>query len=221
MAVDYAINRQALVALCGGFATPSLGQFASPGEFGFSKDLKSRPYDMEKARALVKEAGAMGKTVTFVATSDKFNKGREVAEAIAYMIEQTGLKVKLMIMPKAEANKYWRVLGENRSYMSDIQLNSTDALLEVESRYPQLFVEGGTNYALNDSEPTRLFKELLAETDYIKRREKVAKAWTYVYEQAHYVPIIKLENMWGIAKDLEWKIDIAGRPFFADMKFTK
>ncbi len=220
LAVEYAIDKKALTALYGGFVTQSLGQFASPGDFGFNPNLKVRPYDLEKARALVREAGALGNTVTVVSTSDRYLKDREVAEAIAYMIEQTGLKVKLMLMPKAEANKYWRTVGPDRAYMVDINIWISDALLEVESRYFQIFAEGGNNMAIKDPEPTKLYKEAISEADYNKRREKVAKAWTYVYDQSHYVPLFKPEVIWGIAKNLEWKPDITGRPFFSDMKFT-
>ncbi len=220
LAVEYTIDRKALVALYGGFITPSLGQFASPNDFGFNPNLKSRPYDLEKAKALVKEAGAVGKTITFVGPSDRFIKGREVAEAIAYMIEQTGLKVKLMLLPHVEVDKYKKTEGENRKYAADIIICPTDTLMEVESRYPTLFVKGGVNYALNDLEPTRLYKELLSEIDIDKRGKKVGDAWTYLYEQAHYVPIFKLGWIWGVAKNLEWNVDIAGRPFIADMRFT-
>ncbi len=219
-AVDYAIDRKALVAMYEGYATPSLGQFASPGDFGFNPDLKSRPYDIERAKALVREAGAVGKTVTFVAPTDRWAKCREVAEAVAYMIEKTGLKVKLMLMPETEATRYSSVRGEDRKIKADILISPTDLVLEVETKIPELFIEGGRNFALNDTKPESLYKEAVAEADLAKRGEKVAKTYTYLYEQAHYVPIFKLKWIWGIAKNLEWKVDIAGRPFFADMRFT-
>ncbi len=220
LAVEYAIDRQALVALYGGMVTPSLGQFASPGDFGFSPDLKSRPYNVEKARGLVKETSAVGKTVTLMAATDKWLKAREVAEAVAYMIEQTGLKVKLLLVPTVEAQKSAKPIGENRKYMVDLLLKDTDALLEVENRFNQFFVQGGQFNSIDDLEPTRLYKEVLAETDYAKRGRKLAKAWEYVYEQSHHVPLFKRESLWGLAKNLQWNIDIAGRPFIADMRFT-
>ncbi len=220
LAVEYAIDRKALVSLYGGFGTPSLGQFASPGEFGFKSGLKSRPYDLEKARTLVKEAGAVGMSLSFVAPNDRPAKARELAEAITFMIEQTGLKVKLMLMSRDEVERYKKTNGPDRQLMSDIVLAVSDALLQVESRYEQMFVEGGRHNAINDHEPTRLYSEELAETNLTKRGEKLAKAWEYVYEQAHYVPLFKLEWMWGLGKNLQWDIDIAGRPFFADMKLT-
>ncbi len=50
----------------------------------------------------------------------------------------------------------------------------------------------------------RLHKEALAETDIAEREKKLGKAWGYVYEQVHYVPLFKLEWIWGLAKNLEW-----------------
>ncbi len=220
LAIDHAVDRQALVALYAGLATPSLGQFASPGDFGFNPNLKSRPHDLEKARALVKEAGAVGKTVTLGGYVGKWPKDREAAEALAYMIEQTGLKVKLTLMDKAEGTRYRRTQGEDRKYKMDMFVAPSDALLEVETRGTGMFVEGGQHMALNDLEPTRLYKEELAETDIAKREEKLRKIWGYAYEQAHYVPLFKVNVLWGLAKNLEWEPDLTGRPIVADMRFT-
>ncbi len=220
LAVDYAIDRRALIALYGGQVTPSLGQFASPGEFGFNPNLKSRPYDLEKARALVKEAGAVGRTVSLVSQAGRYAKDREAGEAIAYMIEQTGFKVKLMLLPPAEAQKYKSTQGADRRYMADLHVSASDAFMEVETRAQTMFVEGGVHYALNDLEPTRLYKEAQAETDYAKRWEKVGKVWAYVYEKAHYVPLYKLPWIWGIARNLEWQPDLARRPYVPAMRFT-
>ncbi len=220
LAVDYAIDRQVIVTIFNGFATPSLGQFASPRDFGFNPALKNRPYDLEKAKALVREAGAVGKTVTFISPVARIAKDKEAAESVAYMIEQTGLKVDLKFLPRPDYNNYWNTYGKFRQYMSDIFIKSSDTVLEAESRFPFLFVEGGQNYALNDLEPTRLFNDVMGERNLARRAEKLGKVWAYVYEQVHYVPLIKPDFIWGIAKNLKWDVDIAGRPFVADMKFT-
>ncbi len=220
LAVEYAIDRQALVAMQEGLVTLSLGQFASPGDFGFNPNLKNRPYDLEKAKALVKEAGAVGKTLSLVGSTDRWSKDREVAEAIAYMIEQSGLKVRLMLLPQEQINRYKSVSGENRKLKADIVLSPSDAFQEVETRLYHILVEGGDYCTTPDPETTRLYKEVLAEADYAKRGEKLAKVWAYVYEQVHYIPLFKLKWIWGMAKNLEWDIDIIGRPFFTDMRFT-
>src|SRR5579884_2145976 len=97
-ALDYSLDRQALVGLFNGQATILQGQLAVPGEFGYSPDTKARPYDLERAKALVAEAGATGKTVTMTCGDNKRPKQRELCQAASSMFEKTGLKVNLMML---------------------------------------------------------------------------------------------------------------------------
>lgn len=55
-AANYAINRQGLVKLMGGYAEPAKGHVA-PGDPWFGKPSFDVKYDPEKAKALLKEAG--------------------------------------------------------------------------------------------------------------------------------------------------------------------
>ena len=66
-ALNIAIDRQALAdSLFGGYALPARGQLVNPKAFGFNEALEVYPYDPEKAKALIKEAGAEGKTINLV-----------------------------------------------------------------------------------------------------------------------------------------------------------
>ncbi len=220
LAIDYAIDREALVSLHSGFLNVSQGQMASRGDFGFNPNLKSRPYDLEKARAQVREAGAVGKTLTLVASSDKLPHSREVAEALTNMIEKTGLKIKLMVMPHNEAKKYKDVWGENRKLKADIGVFYTTVVLEAETNFSYIFTKDGAQCGTPDPESDRFFIEATTEADYAKRGKKLGKAWEYVYGQAHYIPLYRPETLWGCSKNLEWKVDPGERPFIADMRFT-
>ena len=56
-ALNYAVDRQTIIdALLGGTATP-LGQPFVPGGFGYNPDNQAYPYDPDKARELLAEAG--------------------------------------------------------------------------------------------------------------------------------------------------------------------
>jgi peptide/nickel transport system substrate-binding protein len=220
LAVDYAMDRKSLVDLFAGQAVPSQGQFASPADFGFDRELKSRPYDLERARALVQQAGAAGKTVTLMGTSDRALHDREVAEAVASMIQKSGLKVSLMVLPFAEVNAYQKTASAGQTKkMVDMLIFPSDVVLESESRFGQIFTKGGTQFALNDLEPTRLFAQVKATADYDKRGQLLAQAWAYVYSHAHYVPLFRPPRLWGLAKNLDWTPDILGNGVVADMKF--
>ncbi len=89
-AIAYAIDRDALIqSLFEGYAAPVNSIGAKP-IFGYSDKVEAYPYDPEKAKTLVKEAGAEGQTVEFL-TSPAYS--RALVEAIQQMVSEVGLKV--------------------------------------------------------------------------------------------------------------------------------
>src|SRR5439155_17029083 len=63
-AMNYAINKQELAdKLYSGALTLAMGVLP-PTSWGFSQDIKGYGYDPEKARALLKDAGYNGQTLT-------------------------------------------------------------------------------------------------------------------------------------------------------------
>src|SRR5690606_40770893 len=74
-ALNLAIDRQAMVdSLFMGYATIAKGSHVNPAAFGFNENLDYYPYDLEKARALIKEAGAEGKPLVVVGESGRWLK---------------------------------------------------------------------------------------------------------------------------------------------------
>jgi len=97
-AIAYAIDRQTLVsALLEGFGKP-VDSIAAEPIFGYIPDITGYPYDPEKARALVKEAGASGASISFL-TSPAYD--RRVVEALQQMISDVGLKVDIVALDHA------------------------------------------------------------------------------------------------------------------------
>jgi peptide/nickel transport system substrate-binding protein len=97
-AIAYAIDKRGLVeALLQGLAKPVDSIGAEP-IFGYQPDAKGYGYDPAKARALIKEAGAVGATITFL-TSPAYD--RRLVEAIQQMINDAGLKVEVVALDHA------------------------------------------------------------------------------------------------------------------------
>ncbi|MEQ8507562.1 MAG: ABC transporter substrate-binding protein [Rhodospirillaceae bacterium] len=56
-ALNYAVNKQQIIDILLGGATEPSGQAAVKASFGYNPDVKAYPYDPDKARALLAEAG--------------------------------------------------------------------------------------------------------------------------------------------------------------------
>lgn len=213
LAIDYALDRETMVKLFNGQATILPGHLALSGEFGFNPSLKAR-YDRQKAIALVREANAVGKTLTFFSHAGKRPKDRELAEAIAYMIEQTGLKVKLEIVTGSGREYY-------REQPSDLFLHAPDFVLESEGRLTKTFYRGSTQVRMQDEQAWKLMDDVFAELDLEKRAQKVASVWAYLHDEAHYFPLVVPVTTYGLAANLEWRVANAmALPSVANMKFT-
>jgi peptide/nickel transport system substrate-binding protein len=113
-AVNYAIDREALVRIYGGLATPT--ENVLPPNYPSYKKLNLYPFDLAKAKSLIKQAGATGADVT-VWTSN--NATRHAPEAGAYLQDQLkkiGLNAKLKTV---NAAIYWTTVG-NQATKSQI-----------------------------------------------------------------------------------------------------
>lgn len=103
-AINYAINQQGIVdKIMRGFATAG-AQNSPAGYLGHNPALTPR-YDLDKAKALMKEAGLEGGfSVTMMAPNNRYVNDEKIAQAAASMLAKINIKVDLKTMPKAQ---YW------------------------------------------------------------------------------------------------------------------
>ncbi len=114
-AVNYAIDKRSLARLFGGLLEPGCN-FLPPGMKGYEKvdpcpygDPNAAP-DLEKARALIKQAGATGKTVSVWGNDEP--ELRSVAEYTSDVLNSIGLKAKPKII---EASVYFTTIGNQKT----------------------------------------------------------------------------------------------------------
>ncbi len=97
-AIALAIDRDSLItALQQGYAKP-VNEVLTPANFGYSGDVQGWPFDPERAKALIKEAGAQGASLSFI-TSPVYD--RRLNEAVQQMLQDVGLKVDIQVMDQA------------------------------------------------------------------------------------------------------------------------
>ena len=104
-ALNYAVNRQAIIdSLFGGDAI-ALGQTFGPGGFGYPADDEPYPYDPDQARALLAEAGYPdGFHLDILATS---TANLDAVAAVMGDFEEIGIRPKLEVIHHTIGNNRW------------------------------------------------------------------------------------------------------------------
>jgi len=103
-AVNYGIDRNALVRLYGGLATPT--ENVLPPTYPQYKKHNLYPHDLAKAKQLIQQAGVKGQSVT-VWTSNR-DTAKKPAAYLQDVLNQMGFKAKLKVI---DASIYWTTVG--------------------------------------------------------------------------------------------------------------
>jgi peptide/nickel transport system substrate-binding protein len=105
-AVNFGINRQALVRIYGGLATPT--ENVLPPTYPQYKKLDLYPYNLAKAKQLIKDAGATGADVTVWTSDNESRRAPEAAQYLQQVLKSIGLNAKLK---QINAAVYWTTVG--------------------------------------------------------------------------------------------------------------
>jgi peptide/nickel transport system substrate-binding protein len=103
-AISLAIDRNVIIKdLLLGYARPVVSPIP-PGLVGHT-DLGQKPYDPEKARQLLKQAGLQNVSIDFVMMKDLYPKQLEIAQAVAAMLGEVGIKLNVKNLEIATARE--------------------------------------------------------------------------------------------------------------------
>ena len=105
-AVNYAINREALVRIYGGLATPT--ENVLPPTYPQYKKLNLYPYNLAKAKQLIKSAGATGAAVTIWTSNNASRHAPEAGQYLQGVLKSIGMNAKLK---EINAAVYWATVG--------------------------------------------------------------------------------------------------------------
>jgi peptide/nickel transport system substrate-binding protein len=203
-AVAYAINRKAISEnILGGVCEPA-SSIISPGTFGYLEGVPLIPYDPNKAKALLKEAGvAPGTKVPFVYHTQAFAAlpgAPQVLEAVAGNLEAVGLSID-------------RKAVDTDAWMSMMRGNKAYGIFYAPSGTPD---DGGelinTWFALNSAWTPRsvqrpeydaLFKEQQQTADPEKRKALLQKFVKMEQENFEMVPFLWCSTPYAVTKRIK------------------
>lgn len=184
-ALNYAVDKNAIVSrILQGAGTVATAPIP-PRVFGYSAQTPY-PYDPERARKLLAEAGWTGREIVMIAPSGRYLKDREIAEAVQMYLQAVGLNVKLTTMEWAAYIS--KVMGEVRDFDLFL-LGWSTVTLDADYGLYSLF---RTNASFNRMRYSNLrvdalLDEARSETSAERRRQLYSEAQKLIWEDAPWI----------------------------------
>lgn len=202
-ALNYAVDKEALVKqLYGGYATVDAGQLLSPSILGYNESLKPYPYDVNKAKDLLQQAGAVGKTVNIVGTSGRWLKDREIVEAVAGYWKAAGVDVKTQVL---EFGAYLDELFNRKARPDAVYVSSSNDILDADRQLSTYYQAGGVGSSNTNQTLSDLVTKGRQTTDPDDRAKVYQEALKLAYDQAYFVWLVNNQDVYGMSKRLDWK----------------
>ena len=200
-ALNYAVDKQALVKLFGGEASVLEGQWLTSGVPGFNTSIKAYPYDPAKAKQLLAQAGyPNGFETTFAWTIGATALDKELGQAVAGYFEQVGLKLKQQPLEYATFRTTFREgAGKIGPLFQWALLTPPDPEMTLSIYGPgslyRRFPDGG--------KVDELMTAGAKETDPAKRAKIYSDLVAYWYDDPFGVYLIVPNDLYGAAKNLK------------------
>lgn len=187
-ALSYALDKDAIVKACySGVARTATGYYPS-NVFAF-KDFGVLPYDLKKARELMKKAGyENGLELNFIVEPREMDV--RLAEAIQNMWDKIGLKVKLYQMA---ASTY---TGQKLQYQLGLRAGNANEPSNILIIYDSAF---GERLEPNDQKLDKMLKEAITFYDNGKRAAAYGKIQDYLHDVRYSIPLAFTPVIYGVS----------------------
>lgn len=198
-ALNYAVDKWAIIkSLAGGQGEP-LAIAAQPKVPGIDSSLKPYPYDPEKAKALLKEAGyPNGFSLNVFSMSGRFPMDKEVAQAVANQLSKVGIKTKINIMETGAFIKKFTKKELEGILLIAMSLPTWDGqMLNIMARQEHPF----SQYHSEKMDP--LIKESSITVDREKRYQILYKIQKMMHDEAIAIPLYAIMENYGMSKKVK------------------
>ena len=221
-AVVHAVNNTGIVKkIMKGTATVAAQQ-GPKGYAGYKENLKPR-YDLEKAKALMKEAGyENGFEITMMAPNNRYVNDAKIAEATAQMLGKIGIKVNLKTMPKAQ---YWNEFDAKAADMmmigwhSDTEDSANFSEFLTMCPNPETGIGQYNSGVYCNPKVDELVNMAKSETDLDKRAALLQEVEQILYDDAAFVPYHWQNLSYGTKKNVQLRpvLNVMNFPYFGDL----
>jgi len=215
-AANYSVDAPAIVrGIFDGIGYPCNGPVGA-NVLGADPKLKRYPYNPQKAKELLAQAGfANGCDIQLYYSAGRYPKDREVCQVVAAQMVKGGFRVELI---SQEWALFWDKQGVNGG-RTPFYYIGRGGLTDADTLYDQYFRTGTTkrtNYS--HAELDKIIEEQQKTADTKKRVQLLQQAGRIIMDEAAFIPLYNLADIYGVARNLEWKMRADEKVKAWDMK---
>ena len=207
----HAINADAIKQkVMRGLSEPS-ALMVAPGINGSDPSFERLPYDPDKAKALLAEAGYPdGFEVGMDCPNDRYVNDEAICQAVVSMLARVGVTVNLLAQPKALYFKKILAPSLDTSFYllgwTPGSFDSWNPLYNLHGCYNPDTGNGKFNLGRYCNEDVdALTAKILSETDADKRNAMIKEAWTMTTNDVAYLPLHQQALAWGVREGVHVK----------------
>jgi len=183
-AINYALNRENIVAVCYDGEAEVNSNICSKDRFGYSEDQLQYTYDPDKAIELLEEAGI--ETPYDLGTLLVAEKYSNLATVIQSDLAAVGLNVEISVQ---EFNSYLTDLTSGSYDITVLEMTLDGDTQSLEMAFTTDYIGTANNARYSDEEMDQLFADAQVESDTDARAEIFNQIFTKAQEEAIYAVI--------------------------------
>jgi peptide/nickel transport system substrate-binding protein len=203
-AINYAVDVASIVKNVLGGRGYEISSPIPPNYFGYDASVPAYKHDVAKAKALLAQAGfADGKGISLIVNAPigRYNRDREVAEAVAGQLQAVGIQA--TVKPQ-EWVSYSDQL--NRRMLTPLyELGWNQPSADADGVITALFTSAAPLSCYSNPEIDKLADAARGELDVAKRKALYRRIATILHDDAPWIVLFQYEDLYGTSKRLKWQ----------------
>lgn len=211
-AMDFAIDKQAIIdQVLNGLGVPYIG--VAPLSAGYDRaEFEQRPFDPDRARDLLAEAGYADGFNFSIATpvNGRLPASEQTMQAVAGYLQDVGINANVEVMEYSQ----WidHIKATPPAIEGALGLHGDQTTYDPQFRMETQLICDGPYAHFCDPKVDELVADVGSTVDEEARQDAYLAAYEYVLDQAYEVPIYSSEQAFAMNEDICWE-PVYGSPF--------
>lgn len=215
-ALNYAVDKDAIADdLFSGYATVADCQPSQEGTTGYNPDLEPYPYDPDRARELLEEAGYDGEPLTLLGATGRWLKDSEMHEVVIGYLQEVGVTVTPDIRPfSSYIDEFTRTVGDAQPDIGFV--SASNELFDASKMDSYYASDGALSSYVNDEADALIAQATAAETPE-EREAAYQELFALGCDDPPFIFTVNLQDIYGAVEDLQWTPRSDGSLYIPEM----